>query len=60
MRQRKKLTRAQRILLEKSGYKDDLSTVYYVMENRQYIYFVTTDNVKVMYNKSTSQLETRE
>ena len=60
MRQRKKITRAQRILLEKAGYEDDLRNVYYVMENRHYVYFVTTDDAKVMYNKSTGQLETRE
>ena len=56
MRQYKKMTRTQRQLLSRNGYKGDLYNTYYVMEDKKYIYFRTTDGVEVLFEKESSRV----
>lgn len=53
MRHSKKLTRTQRNLLIKVGYKKDLHNLYYVMDKGNELLFIDEDCNKVLYNKSS-------
>lgn len=56
MRQSKKLTRTQRNLLIKAGYKKDLHNLYYVMDKGTDLLFIDTDCNKVLYNKNSKTI----
>jgi hypothetical protein len=53
LRHSKKLTRTQRNLLIKAGYKKDLHNLYYVMDKGNELLFIDEDCNKVLYNKSS-------
>ena len=59
MRHYKKLTRAQRQLLMKSGYSGDLKKVYYLTENSERIDFVVvgTEMKKFSLFKGTNTIQ---
>ena len=53
MRHLKKLTRTQRNLLIKAGYKKDLHNLYYIMDKGNELLFINEDSNKVLYNKNS-------
>jgi hypothetical protein len=53
LRHSKKLTRTQRNLLIKAGYKKDLHNLYYIMDKGNELLFIDGDCNKVLYNKSS-------
>ena len=55
MSHKRKLTRRQKQLLEKSGYINEICNVYYLSENKCNIYFVDDEN-KITLNKETREL----
>ena len=58
MRRCKKLTRAQRNLFIKNGYKGDLSYLKYIKEDADYIYFYNSDeDIVIKYVKAISSFE---
>lgn len=56
MRHSKKLTRTQRNLLIRAGYKKDLHNLYYVMDKGTDLVFINTDCNKVLYNKNSKTI----
>lgn len=56
MRHSKKLTRTQRNLLIRAGYKEDLHNLYYVMDKGTDLVFIDTDCNKVLYNKNSKTI----
>lgn len=56
MRHSKKLTRTQRNLLIRAGYKKDLHNLYYVMDKGTDLVFIDTDCNKVLYNKNSKTI----
>lgn len=56
MRHSKKLTRTQRNLLIRAGYKKDLYNLYYVMDKGTDLVFIDTDCNKVLYNKNSKTI----
>lgn len=60
MRQIKKLTRTQRMLLTRLGYQRDLHVTYYVKENENAVFFVyKTDDeqISIIYDKKLNTLQ---
>lgn len=53
LRHSKKLTRTQRNLLIKAGYKKDLHNLYYIMDKGNELLFIDEDSNKVLYNKNS-------
>ncbi len=56
MRHSKKLTRTQRNLLIRAGYKKDLHNLYYVMDKGTDLVFIDTNCNKVLYNKNSKTI----
>ena len=56
MRHSKKLTRTQRNLLIRAGYKKDLHNLYYVMDKGTGLVFIDTNCNKVLYNKNSKTI----
>lgn len=56
MRHFKKLTRTQRNLLIKAGYRGDLHNLYYLTDKGKDLQFVTSEGKKLLYNKELKEV----
>lgn len=56
MKQSKKISRQQRNLLLRKGYKGDVNSVRFLVEDKEKMVFVEEDGTNVIYDKHDNKL----